>query len=124
MRVFKNKAFSKWAAREGLGDAQLQAAVWEIEDGLLDAELGGNVIKKRIALGSRGKSGGVRTLLVYRTQTKAFFVYGFAKNVRANIKQDELKALKRYASELLSYDDNALSKALKAGELVEVTGNG
>lgn len=124
MRVFKNKAFSKWAAREGLSDAQLWAAVREIEHGLLDAELGGNVIKKRIALENRGKRGGMRTLLIYRAQTRAFFVYGFAKNVRANIKQDELKALKRYASELLSYDNDALSKALKAGELVEVTGNG
>lgn len=54
MRVFKNKAFSKWAAREGLGDDQLRTAVREIEDGLLDAELGGNVIKKSHRIGKPG----------------------------------------------------------------------
>lgn len=124
MQIFKNKAFSRWAAREGLNDRQLRAAVMEIEQGLLDADLGGHVVKKRVALAGRGKSGSVRTILVYWAHNKAFFVYGFAKNVRTNIKPGELKALKRYASELLSYDDKTLRVALKAGELIEVTGHG
>ncbi|MDR9468349.1 type II toxin-antitoxin system RelE/ParE family toxin, partial [Marinospirillum sp.] len=67
MQVFKNKPFSKWAAREGLSDTALQVAIEEIARGLVDAELGGHIFKKRVAIGDRGKSGGVRTLLAYRT---------------------------------------------------------
>jgi hypothetical protein len=61
-----------------------------MERGLVDADLGGHVFKKRVAVPGKGKSGGARTLLVYRAGTKAFFVYGFAKNTRANIKENEL----------------------------------
>lgn len=120
MRIFKNKAFSKWAASEDLGDDALRAAVDEIERGLIDADLGGHVVKKRVALGGRGKSGGVRTLLAYKAGDKAFFVYGFAKNARDNISADELKALKHLAKELLSYSDKALTEAIRHGALIEV----
>lgn len=94
MQIFKNKAFNKWAAKEGLNDGVLRTAIEEIALGLMDADLGGHLFKKRVALGGRGKSGGARTLLVYRAGDKAFFVYGFAKNARANISAKELKALK------------------------------
>lgn len=120
MRIFKNKAFDKWAAKEGLNDDALRMAVTEIERGLIDADLGGYVIKKRVAIAGRGKSGGVRTLLAYRVVDKAFFVYGFAKNTRANISSDELKALKNLAKELLGYSDRELTKAIKHGVLIEV----
>jgi hypothetical protein len=80
-------------------------------------------MKIRVAVGGRGKRGGVRTLLAYKSGDKAFFVYGFAKNVRANVSTDELKALKHLAKELLSYSDKALTKAIQYGALVEVEGN-
>ncbi|CAG9001011.1 MAG: hypothetical protein CENE_03019 [Candidatus Celerinatantimonas neptuna] len=124
MRIFKNKAFCKWAAREGLDDDALRAAVDEMESGLIDADLGGHVVKKRVAVGGRGKSGGVRTLLAYKVCDKAFFVYGFAKNARANISANELKALKHLAKELLGYSDKALTGAIKYGALVEVEKDG
>ena len=95
-----------------------------MERGLIDADLGGHVFKKRIAMAGRGKSSGARTILAYRLDDKAFFIYGFAKNVKANISKEELKALKRYASELLSYDENELKKAVKQGELIKVENNG
>lgn len=120
MRIFKSRPFSSWAAKEGLNDAALRAAVDEIERGLIDADLGGHVIKKRVAIGGRGKSGGARTLLAYRFGDKAFFVYGFAKNARANINADELKALKRLAKELLGYSDKELTEAIQHGALIEV----
>jgi len=120
MRVFKNKWFQKWAAKEGLSDEALQTAVEEIEDGLIDAELGGHVIKKRVALPGRGKRGGARTLVVYQQANKAFFVYGFAKNERANISAKQLKALKLLATQLLGYTNPTLVKAINAGELIEV----
>ena len=124
MRVFKNKVFNKWAAKEGLNDAALLAAIDEIERGLIDADLGGQVLKKRVAISGRGKSGGVRTLLAYKVGDKAFFVYGFAKNARANISSEELKALKHLAKELLSYSDKALAEAIKHGVLIEVENDG
>ncbi|MFT6237419.1 MAG: hypothetical protein ACJATQ_000949 [Cellvibrionaceae bacterium] len=92
--------------------------------GLIDADLGGHVVKKRVALAGRGKSGGVRTLLAYRVENKAFFVYGFAKNVRANIKDYELKGLKRFAQELLGYNNKELIEAIKYGALIEVEDDG
>ena len=124
MRIFKNKAFSKWANKENLDDESLRLSVIEMDKGLIDADLGGHVFKKRIAIAGRGKSGGIRTLLVYKTGNKAFFVYGFAKNSRANIKTEELKGLKTYAGILLSYSDKELKQAMKSGALIEVINNG
>ncbi len=120
MRIFKNKTFSKWAIKEGLSDESLKNAVNEMSHGLIDADLGGHIFKKRVALAGRGKSGGVRTLLAYRASDKVFFVYGFAKNLRANVKTDELKGLKAYAKILLSYSEKELKQAVESGALIEV----
>ena len=124
MRIFKNKAFNKWAAKEGLDDESLRTAVDEMEHGLIDADLGGHGVKKRVALAGRGKSGGARTLIAYRVSDKAFFIYGFAKNARANISVKELEALKIYAAVLLSYSEKDLDKAVKEGVLYEVESDG
>lgn len=124
MRIFKTKLFHRWAHKEGLTDVALCSAIDEIERGLVDAELGGHVFKKRVPIQGRGKRGGARTLLAFRHEDKAFFMYGFAKNQRANIKDDELEALKKYAKELLAYSDQALTKACQAGALYEVEHDG
>lgn len=124
MRVYKNKAFSKWAAKEGLSDEALLFAVVEMENGLVDADLGGHVFKKRVAVAGRGKSGGTRTLLAYRVGDKAFFVYGFAKNMRSNITDKELKALKMYAVTLLNYSDKELDQAVNSGAMIKVESDG
>ncbi len=124
MRVFKNKAFHRWALKEGLDDTALLVAVEEMERGLIDANLGGHVLKKRVGLAGRGKSGGVRTIVAYKVSSKVFFVYGFMKNARSNISVDELKVLKLLAKALLSYNDDQLIQALKHGALIEVEKNG
>lgn len=100
--------------------AALKKAVEEINNGLVDAYLGGNVYKKRIAVQGRGKSGGVRTLIALRIKDKAFFMYGFAKKQRDNINDKELKALKTMASESLGYSDNVLADLVKQGKFIEV----
>ena len=120
MQAFKIKAFAKWASGEGLSDDVLVSAVAEMEKGLIDAKLGGQVVKKRVALPGRGKRGSTRTLVAFRQGNKAFFIYGFAKNERANISDKELRALKMLAKELMSYTVAALTKATKAGELIEI----
>jgi len=123
MRFFKTKWFSRWAAKEGLSDTVLRVAAAELQQGLADA-LGGYVYKKRIALPGRGKRGGARTLVAYRSGHAVFFMYGFPKNQRANIESDELKALRLLAKELLGYSEQGLARAVDAGELIEVNNNG
>ena len=123
MRIFKTKGFSRWAKDEGILDEALQVAVMEIAEGKVEASLGGHVYKKRLAKSGRGKSGGWRTLLAFRIEDKAFFVYGFAKSSRANIGTRELKVLKLLAKELLGYSDEQIAQAITATELSEVETN-
>lgn len=121
MRAFTLKPFARWARKEGIDVATLWKAVVEIEAGQVDADLGGQVIKKRVAKPGGGKSGGWRTLLAYRSGKRAFFVHGFAKSDRDNITAAELKALKMYAKELLGFTERQISEALADGQLNEVT---
>ena len=123
MQAFKVKAFARWANREGLNDDALASAVIEMGHGLIDAKLGGQVVKKRVALPGRGKRGSSRTLVAFKQGEKAFFVYGFAKNERANISSKDLQALKLLAKKLLNYAAPALVKAMNAGELIEIEVN-
>jgi len=121
MQIFQTKWFARWAAKEGLSEQTLRNAVSEMEQGLIDAHLGGHVVKKRVGLGGRGKSGGVRTILAFQVKNKAFFWYGFTKNQRDNISDKELQGLKLLAANLLGYDRKALDRAIRAQELVEVS---
>jgi hypothetical protein len=120
MHILKTKWFAHWAAKEGLSSKALCEAVDEMNQGLVDANLGGNVVKKRVAVGGRGKSGGVRTLLAFKQGDRAFFLYGFAKNQQSNISEKELKALKLLAAKMLAYDGREITMALAAHELYEV----
>jgi hypothetical protein len=120
MRIYKSKWFNKWADKEGLKDKALIDAVKEMEDGLIDADLGGNVYKKRAAIEGQGKSGGLRTILAFKVCDQAFFMFGFSKNAQDNINTKELKTLKRLAKELLGYNAPQLKKAVNAGSFIKV----
>jgi len=120
VRIFKNKAFTRFAKKSGIDDASLCKAVRDAENGLLDADLGGGVIKQRVARSGGGKSGGFRTLILFRIGLLAFFVHGFAKNEQANIDDDELVALRKLAAVMLEYDVAALNCALANKTLIEV----
>ena len=120
MPTFKNKAFTRFADKVSISDAALCRAVRDAERGLVAADLGGGVIKQRIARPGQGKSGGFRTLIVFRAGTRAIFVHGFAKNEKDNIERDELVALKKLAGELLAYDDQTLARVVASGVLVKV----
>jgi hypothetical protein len=124
MRVFKVKAFARFAGREGIADADLSDAVRRAEEGLIDADLGGGVLKQRIARRGRGKSGGFRGIVLFRRGEKAIFVYGFAKNDRDNIRRDELRAFRKLADEMLPFDDKALSAAMENGTITEIVYHG
>jgi hypothetical protein len=99
VRVFKTRVFARFARKAKLGDQALRDAVTEIERGLIHADLGGGVIKQRIARNGAGKSGGFRTIILYRMASRAVFVYGFEKSARDNIDDDELREFRRLAVE-------------------------
>lgn len=120
MRVFKTRVFNRWARREGLVDRELCGAVAEMQQGLIDARLGGGVVKKRIARSGQGRRGGYRTLLATNLRDRWFFMFGFAKNERDNIDDDELRMLRQLAAVYLGLHDAAMSEAGTRGELVEI----
>ncbi|HVY35423.1 MAG TPA: type II toxin-antitoxin system RelE/ParE family toxin [Caulobacteraceae bacterium] len=124
MSVYKTKSFVRFARKAGLSDKELSAAAAQVVNGRFDADLGGGVYKQRVARPGRGKSGGFRTLLAFRVGAACFFVYGFAKNAKANVTTKELEALQASASALLNYDDRALALAITRGELAEVETDG
>lgn len=119
-RVFKTKAFARWARRQDLTDVELRAAVEEVENGLVDAHLGGGIFKKRVARSGRGKSGGFRTIVAIRFGSRAFFVEGFAKNERANLEDNELIALRKLGKDLLTLDEKQLRLALRRNVVTEI----
>jgi hypothetical protein len=120
MRVFKTKPFARFASHEGIGDEELCDAVRRAEGGLVDADLGGGVIKQRLAREGKGKSGGFRSIVLFRRGAKAFFAYGFAKSDLDNIQRNELKAFRKLADEMLALDDRALTAAMKNGTITEI----
>lgn len=120
MRVFMTRVFARFARKEGLNDERLCEAIARAERGLVDADLGGNLIKQRVALPGRGRSGGYRTIVAFRTAERSVFLYGFAKNERANIGNSELADLKKLAKLVLGYTDEQIAAAMKETELKEV----
>jgi len=119
-RVFRTRSFSRWQKKARLPDTALCDAVAEMTEGLIDAVLGGGVVKKRVALPGRGQSGGARTLVATNRDTRWFFVFGFAKNERANIEDRELAALRKLAGDLLAMTPPDLVRAADAGTLTEI----
>lgn len=120
MRILKRRDFARWQAGEKLSDAALCKAVKEMESGLIDADLGGFLYKKRVARPGAGKSGGYRTLLSARIGNGYVFLHGFPKSDKANITQDEKVALQFAGKVFLELATDALAKALQSGVLLEV----
>lgn len=120
MRIFKTKWVARFVRRERIDDASLKEAIERAERGIIDADLGGGLIKQRVARPGQGRSGGFRMIVAYRTEERAFFLYGFAKNERENIDDDELQTLRDTAAEFLANDDPALDEAVSIGKLQEI----
>lgn len=120
MRIFKTKWVARFVRRERIDDAGLKEAIARAERGIIDADLGGGLIKQRIARPGQGRSGGFRMIVAYRTEERAFFLYGFAKNARDNLEDDELQTLRDVAADMLARDDATLERAKVEGELQEI----
>lgn len=120
MQILKNKAFGKFARKESISDAKLCEAVKDANEGKIDADYGGGVIKQRIARINEGISGGSRSIILFRSGEKAFFVYGFAKKDRDNIDKAEEKAFKKLATQTFKYTNQETKKLIENGTYKEV----
>jgi hypothetical protein len=120
VRIFKSRWFQRFARKEGIADEALRDAVARAENGQIDADLGGEVIKQRIARPGQGRSRGYRTIIFFRRGDKAFFVYGFAKGQRANLADDEQKQFKEAAKHVLELTGKQLAELLERGDFTEV----
>lgn len=121
MRIFKTQTFQRWAGKAGVSDIALLDAVAKMECGLIDADLGGNLYKQRVALPGRGKSGSTRTIIATRFAGVLFFLYGFEKNDRDNISAKELALYRCLARGFLDMTEQQLITALAGQVLTEVT---
>jgi len=119
-RVFKTKWFQRFARKEEIADAALLEAIARAEKGRIDADLGGGVIRQRVARPGQGKSGGYRTIILFRQGERAVFMYGFAKSERDNIEDDEVKEFKEAAKHVLALTEKQLAALVRKGDFVEV----
>lgn len=121
MRIFVSRWFQRFAKREGIANAALREAIVRAEKGQIDADLGGGVIKQRLARPGQGRSDGYRTIILFRLRDRAFFIYGFPKSDRANINTAELRQFKQAAHYVLALSDGQLAEQLHRGNFTEVT---
>ncbi|KAB0565044.1 MULTISPECIES: type II toxin-antitoxin system RelE/ParE family toxin [Brucella] len=120
VQIFKNAWFERFARKQRITDVALIEAVRRAERGQIDADLGGGVIKQRVARAGQGKSGGFRTIILYRQERRAFFVFGFAKNEQANIEDVEEVQFKKMAKELLALSNEQMALLIERGRFSEV----
>lgn len=120
MQVLKTKGMIRFARRERISDSRLLEAIQRIELGLIDADLGGGLIKQRVAREGQGRSGGYRVIIGYRVAHRAVLLFGFAKNERENIEPAELATLREAGSAWLSAMPKQIAKAIEDGVLQEI----
>lgn len=114
------RQFSRWLRKTELTESALCLAVAEMSSGLIDADMGGGVLKKRVAMPGRGKSGSARTLLATNRASRWFFVFGFEKNERANVTGKEIEALQQLAADLLRLSPSQLDAHVGSDALKEI----
>jgi len=120
MRIFKSKWFAKFARKECIADTKLCEAIRNAEKGIVDADYGGGVIKQRIARPNEGKSGGYRSIILFRKGSLSFFVYGFAKSDLGNIDVSDERDFKELAKTILSVSEIELKALVDSGNYTEV----
>jgi hypothetical protein len=123
VRIFKNTWFVRFARAQKISDDTLREAVMRAESGQVDTDLGGGVLKQRIARPGQGKSKGYRRIILLREGHRAFFVYGFAKSERDNIRKDEEDQFKKMARHVLGLSEAQLNILMANGRIEEVEGN-
>jgi hypothetical protein len=124
VQIFKTKTLARFTRRERIADESLCKAIDDAERGLVEADLGGGLIKQRVARAGQGKSGGYRMLIGFRSKLRAVFLFGFAKSELDNIDDDQLATLRESAALWIAADAQKIEQALKDGLLIEVRHDG
>ncbi|BDT74626.1 type II toxin-antitoxin system RelE/ParE family toxin [Polynucleobacter sp. KF022] len=119
-RIFKTKTFSRWLSKNDLNNRYLLEAVEEMEKGLVDADLGCNVYKKRVKRPGIGKRSGARVIVATKLLKRWYLMFGFTKNEKLNISNDELLSLQETAKRLLNLSDQEIEAAISANQLEEI----
>jgi hypothetical protein len=120
VRAYKTKWFGRFARREGIADSSLLEAIERAGRGIVDADLGGGLIKQRVARKGQGRSGGYRTILAYRAKDRAIFVYGFAKSEQENLSPDQLNTARAIAADWLAADAKRIERGILEEEIQEI----
>jgi len=121
MKIFKYRLFEKWAKKHSVSDDDLKKAVIEIESGLYDANLGGNVYKKRVGRLGEGKRGAYRTILLMKKDDKIIFAHGFSKGEKDNITKNELEDFKMMAQTFLNLSQTQIDTLINNKNLIELS---
>ena len=120
MRIFLTRGVERFARRQRIADASLGEAIERAERGIIDADLGGGLIKQRVARPGQGRSGGFRMIVAYRAAERSVFLYAFAKSDRDNIDDDELEALRTIGANWLAASAELVGQAIEDGDLKEI----
>lgn len=120
VRIFKVKWFTRFARRERIPDQALVEGIERAENGLVDPDLGGHLIKQRVAREGKVRSGGYRTIIVFKSGSRSFFVYGFAMSDQSNLSPEDEANYKAAAKRLLSLSNELLAQLVEDGTLTEV----
>lgn len=120
MLIACNRWFRKFAQKARLSDAALLEAVRRIENGQVDADLGGGVLKMRVARSGQGRSAGFRVIVLMKLGVRVLFMYGFAKSAKPNLTESELEGFKKGAATLLSLSDEQFQALLDDGIFEEI----
>ncbi len=120
LSVYKNKPFARFASKANIADADLWKAAWLANQGMIDADLGGGVIKLRIARSGQGKSGGSRSIVLFKKDNRAVYVYGFEKKDISNIGLKDLDAFRKLAKAYLGYTGAEMAQRVEDGVLLIV----
>lgn len=121
MRIFKTKGMMRYCRRENIADLDLREVIDRVERGLIDADLGGGLIKQRLARKGQGRSGGYRMIMAYRVHNRVVFLYGFAKNDLDNISPGQLRTFRSIGANWLAAKAEIIQQAIGEGELQEIT---
>jgi hypothetical protein len=114
------KPFARFARKARIREADLWETARLANAGVIDADLGGGVIKQRVARPGEGKSGGVRSIILFRFKGRAVFAYGFEKKDLGNIKANELEAFRELADVILGYAEAEIQQRVADGALIEI----
>ena len=120
INIFKTKVFSRWSDKEGLTDIALCNAIHEVDQGQIEASLGVYLFKKRVARHGQGKRGSYRTIIAFKKEDRAFFLFGFDKGSKSNISEKEAKALKKLSRYFVGCTNKELESAVENGALIKV----